>query len=85
MFLWKIFLRDYSHELVFNYFYEISQIPRGSGNEKAISDYLKKFGENLGLETIQDEALNIIIRKPATKGYENCPGGNTSRSYGYGL
>ena len=61
-------------ELVFNYFYEISQIPRGSGNEKAISNYLKKFGENLGLETIQDEALNIIIRKPATKGYENCPG-----------
>ena len=48
-------------ELVFNYFYEISQIPRGSGNEKAISNYLKKFGENLGLETIQDEALNIII------------------------
>ena len=61
-------------ELVFKYFEEISQIPRGSGNEKAISDYLKKFGENLGLETIQDDALNIIIRKPATKGYENCPG-----------
>ena len=61
-------------ELVFNYFYEISQIPRGSGNEKAISDYLKSFGEKLGFETIQDEALNIIIRKPATKGYENCPG-----------
>ena len=46
----------------------------GSGNEKAISDYLKKFGEDLGLETIQDDTLNIIIRKPATKGYENCPG-----------
>lgn len=61
-------------ELVFKYFEEISQIPRGSGNEKAISDYLKKFGEDLGLETIQDDTLNIIIRKPATKGYENCPG-----------
>ena len=32
-------------ELVFKYFEEISQIPRGSGNEKAISDYLKKFGK----------------------------------------
>ena len=67
-------LKGLQPELVFKYFEEISQIPRGSGNEKAISNYLKSFGENLGLETIQDDALNIIIRKPATKGYENCPG-----------
>ena len=67
-------LKDLNPQLVFKYFEEISQIPRGSGNEKAISDYLKSFGEKLGFETIQDEALNIIIRKPATKGYESCPG-----------
>ncbi len=67
-------LKGLQPELVFKYFEEISQIPRGSGNERAISNYLKSFGENLGLETIQDDALNIIIRKPATKGYENCPG-----------
>ena len=67
-------LKDLNPQLVFKYFEEISQIPRGSGNEKAISDYLKSFGEKLGFETIQDEALNIIIKKPATKGYENCPG-----------
>ena len=67
-------LGNLNPSLVFKYFEEISQIPRGSGNEKEISDYLRKFGEDLGLETIQDEALNIIIRKPATKGYENAPG-----------
>lgn len=67
-------LKGLKPELVFKYFHEISQIPRGSGNEKEISDYLKSFGENLGLETIQDDALNIIIRKPATEGYENCKG-----------
>ena len=67
-------LKNLKPQLVFKYFEEISQIPRGSGNEKAISDYLKSFGENLGLETIQDDALNVIIRKPATNGYENCPG-----------
>ena len=61
-------LNGLQSELVFKYFEEISQIPRGSGNEKAISDYLKKFGEDLGLETIQDDTLNIIIRKPATHG-----------------
>ncbi len=58
---------------VFKYFYDISQIPRGSGNEKAISDYLSNFGKSLGLETIQDNVLNIIIKKPATKGYEKSP------------
>lgn len=58
---------------VFKYFSEISKIPRGSGNEKAISDYLLDFGKDLGLESIQDDANNIIIKKAATKGYENAP------------
>lgn len=56
---------------VMKYFEEISQIPRGSGNEKAISDYLTKFGNDLNLVTIQDKALNVIIKKPGTPGYEN--------------
>lgn len=67
-------LNDLQPSLVFKYFEEISQIPRGSKNEKGISDYLRNFGESLGLETIQDDSLNIIIRKPATPGYENAPG-----------
>lgn len=58
---------------VFKYFEEISKIPRGSGNEKGISDYLVNFAKGLDLEVIQDEALNIIIRKPGTPGYENSP------------
>lgn len=66
-------LQNLEPKLVFDFFEEISNIPRGSGNEKAISDYLLNFGEKLGLETIQDEALNIIIKKPASKGYENAP------------
>ena len=67
-------LKDLNPSLVFKYFEEISQIPRGSGNEKEISDYLVNFAKELNLEVIQDEHLNIIIRKPATAGYENCPG-----------
>ncbi len=66
-------LQNIEPKLVFDFFEKISDIPRGSGNEKAISDYLLKFGKELGLETIQDEALNIIIKKPASKGYENAP------------
>ena len=61
-------------QLVFKYFSQISKIPRGSGNEKAISDYLVSEAKKLGLEVIQDKALNVIIKKPGTKGYENSPG-----------
>ena len=61
-------------ERVFHYFREISDIPHESHNEKAISDYIYNFGEKLGLETKQDDMLNVYIRKPATKGYENKPG-----------
>ena len=66
-------LQNIKAKLVFDYFKEISSIPRGSGNEKQISDYLKGFAEKLNLEVIQDDALNIIIKKPASKGYENAP------------
>lgn len=62
-----------TEERIFYHFEEISKIPRGSGNEKQISDYLVKFGKDLGLECIQDEALNVIIKKPASKGYEKAP------------
>ncbi|MEF9959679.1 MAG: aminoacyl-histidine dipeptidase [Niameybacter sp.] len=60
-------------EKVMYYFEEISRIPRGSGNEKAISDYMVAFAKELHLEVKQDEAYNIYIKKPATKGYESAP------------
>ena len=66
-------IKDMEPKKVFEFFQEISNIPRGSGNEKAISDYLVAFAKERGLEVIQDEALNIIIRKPGTKGYEQAP------------
>jgi dipeptidase D len=60
-------------ERVMYYFEEISKIPRCSYEEQKISDYLASVGNRLGLETIQDEALNVIIKKPGTKGYEKSP------------
>lgn len=58
---------------VFANFYQLSQIPRESGNEKEVSDYLVNFAKERGLEVTQDEALNVIIRKKASKGYEDRP------------
>lgn len=58
---------------VFHYFEEICKIPHGSGNVKAISDYLKSFAEEHNLYVKQDEAYNIFIVKEASAGYENAP------------
>ncbi len=67
------YLENITEKRIFYHFNEISKIPRGSGNERQISDYLINFGRGLGLECIQDNALNVIIKKPATKGYEKAP------------
>jgi len=59
---------------VLEFFGELSKIPRGSGNEKGVSDYLLNWAKERNLEVTQDKALNVLIRKPASKGYENAPG-----------
>ena len=59
---------------VFRYFEALTQIPRESGNEQAVSDYLVSFATEHQLEVIQEPCLNVIIKKPATKGYEQAPG-----------
>lgn len=57
-------------EKVFYYFEEISKIPRGSGNTKAVSDYCVEFAKERGLQVWQDAWNNVIIRKPASAGRE---------------
>ena len=56
---------------VFQYFGEISDIPHGSRNTKAISDYLVEFAKAHNLEYYQDEANNVVMIQEATAGYEN--------------
>lgn len=58
---------------VFHYFEEICSIPHGSYHEGPISDYCMAFAKEHGLQAMQDDLNNIIIKKPATKGYENVP------------
>ena len=61
-------------EKTLRFFEEFSKIPRGSGNTKAIADYLVAFAEKRGLEVYRDASDNVVIRKPATAGYEDHPG-----------
>lgn len=58
---------------IFKYFCKISEIPRGSGNELEISNYLVAFAKEHGLEYTQDVANNVIMIKNASPGYENEP------------
>ena len=60
-------------EKVFHYFEKICQIPHGSRNTKEISDYCVEFAKERNLEVIQDDAFNVIIKKPASNGKENSP------------
>lgn len=58
-------------EKIISFFKEISKIPRSSGDEQAISDYLVAFAKERNLEVIQDENNNVIIKKSAYAGEEH--------------
>ena len=66
-------LKTLNPKQVFHYFEELTKIPRCSGNEKQVSDFLVGFAKERKLEVFQDKGLNVIIKKPGTKGYENSP------------
>ena len=59
-------LENLEPQKVFRFFEEISQIPRGTFDTKRVSDYCVSFAKERDLEVIQDEANNVIIRKPCT-------------------
>ena len=62
-----------SIEKVVRFFEEFSAIPHGSGNTSMIADYLVDFAKKRNLDYYRDNADNVVIRKAATKGYEDRP------------
>lgn len=67
-------LQNIEPKEVFRYFEDLTRIPRESGNENQVTDYLIAFAEEHGLEWFRDETLNVLIRKKASPGYEDHPG-----------
>ena len=55
-------------------FHALTQIPRPSGKKEEVAAFLVNYGKSLGLETLQDEIGNVLIRKPASAGMEDHPG-----------
>ncbi|WP_242929311.1 aminoacyl-histidine dipeptidase [Pontibacter vulgaris] len=64
-------VRDLEPKALWNHFADLNAVPRPSKKEERVIQFIKDFGNSLGLETIEDETGNVIIRKPATAGMEN--------------
>lgn len=61
-------LENIDYKKIFTYFEEISNVPRGSRHNERISAYLVDFAKEHGLEYRVDDALNVVIKKPACGG-----------------
>ncbi|MFN8325097.1 MAG: aminoacyl-histidine dipeptidase [Flavobacteriaceae bacterium] len=64
-------IRNLEPKALWNKFTDLNAVPRPSKKEERVIEFMKNFGNNLGLETFEDEIRNVIIRKPATPGMEN--------------
>ncbi len=64
-------IRNLEPKALWNKFADLNAVPRPSKKEERVIEFIKNFGNNLGLETFEDEIRNVIIRKPATPGMEN--------------
>jgi len=64
-------IRQLKPKALWNKFADLNAVPRPSKKEERVIAFMKDFGKNLGLDTIEDEVGNVIIKKPATLGMEN--------------
>ena len=64
-------IRNLEPKELWNKFADLNAVPRPSKKEERVIEFIKDFGNSLGLETFEDEIRNVIIRKPATAGMEN--------------
>jgi dipeptidase D len=64
-------IRNLEPKALWNKFADLNAVPRPSKKEERVIEFIKDFGNSLGLETFEDEIRNVIIRKPATSGMEN--------------
>src|SRR6185437_5324950 len=64
-------IRNLEPKALWNNFADLNAVPRPSKKEGRVIEFIKKYGESLGLPTSVDETGNVIIKKPASKGMEN--------------
>jgi len=64
-------VRNLEPKQLWNKFADLNAVPRPSKKEERVIAFMMDFGKKLGLETINDEVGNVIIKKPASAGMEN--------------
>ena len=64
-------VRSLEPKVVWNHFEDLNAVPRPSKKEERVIEFMKNFGESLGLSTEVDEVGNVLIKKPATAGMED--------------
>ena len=63
-------IRQLQPQEIWNKFADLNAVPRPSKKEERVIAFMKKFGNDLGLETVEDAVGNVIIKKPASAGME---------------
>jgi dipeptidase D len=66
-------IRNLEPKAMWNHFADLNEVPRPSKKEERVIEFMKSFGEGLGLPTIVDEVGNVIIKKPGSPGMEDRP------------
>ncbi len=64
-------LKNIEPQMVWKHFSDLNAVPRPSKKEERVIQFMMDFGNNLGLETLKDSIGNVVIKKPASKGFEN--------------
>ena len=64
-------IRNIEPKELWNKFADLNAVPRPSKKEEKVIDFMRNFGENLGLKTLVDDIGNVIITKPASPGMED--------------
>ena len=64
-------VRELAPTTLWNHFADLNAVPRPSKKEGRVIEFMQKFGQSLGLETVIDQVGNVIIRKPASPGMED--------------
>lgn len=64
-------IKELNPQIIWNNFYLLTQVPRPSGHLEKVQNFLLQWAQEHGIEAFKDNAENIVMRKPATPGYEN--------------
>ena len=66
-------LDAYEPRRYMRYFEEITRIPHNTGEEARLAEYIREVARTAGLQSYQDPHGNVMVRMPASDGYENAP------------